>query len=116
MSVAIQRVREMGSFLDTRGFLYYQLGDLPAARHDMQRAVDVCQWSCRAEPWMIDAVKHQILDIRELKKDERRNQRSLAVVHYHRMLVHEALGRQEEAAQDRARVVELGCEPGEHLF
>ncbi len=56
------------------------------------------------------------MDIREITRREHRDKRSLAVVYYHRMLVHEALGRQEEAAQDRARVVELGCEPGEHLF
>ena len=116
LSVAIQRVRNIGNCLDTRGYTYYQLGDLQAARRDMQRAVDICQWSCTAKPWLLDAEKHEIMDIRERKKDEHRCERSLAVVYYHQMLVHEALGKQKEAARDRARIMELGCEPGEHLF
>ncbi len=49
LPAAMQRVRDIGNCLDTRGFIYYQLGDLQAARRDMQRAVDICQWSCTAQ-------------------------------------------------------------------
>ena len=43
-------------------------------------------------------------------------QRSIAVLHYHRGLVYERLGRQDEADADYRRVRELGFEPGDDLF
>ncbi len=116
LPAALARVHEIGTYLDTRGYLRLQLGDLPEARRDMQRAVETCQWACRAMSWLFDAQKYMFRDIREFRREQRQMQLSLAVVYYHQMLVHEALGRQEEAARDRARVVELGYEPGEHLF
>ena len=39
-----------------------------------------------------------------------------AVLLYHRMLLLEKMGNQEAADQDRAKIRQLGFEPGEHLF
>ncbi len=113
---ALQRVAASGQVLDTRGFLYYRLGDFDAARRDMQYAVETMQWACEAMKWIIEAEKYVRPDLRPLQESYRGMQHSLAVVSYHRMLVHEALGKDTEAAKDRAHVIELGYEPNDQLF
>ena len=116
IDVAIDRVADVGNAIDTRGFLLYRLGDLAAARRDLDRAVAAGQVVCRAMPWLIDAIKHKVTDLRPLRQEARLAQFSLAVITYHRMLVLEALGMSDAAAADRATIVQLGFEPGAHLF
>ena len=52
----------------------------------------------------------------DLKMAKRRVPRDKAVFLYHRMLLLEKMRNQEAADQDRARIHQLGFEPGPHLF
>jgi hypothetical protein len=61
-------------------------------------------------------MKHYVSDIRPLLQEDRQYRRTLAVVTYHRMLVLEAQGKQQEAEEDRQRIRDLGYEPGDQLF
>jgi tetratricopeptide (TPR) repeat protein len=106
---AMQLAGENYARLDTRGFLYYRKGDLERAIGDLNNAVEF------AEAGFKDAVigssdprvRKQILTL--LKKN-------LAVIRYHRALIHDARGDREKADADRRRVRELGFEPSENLF
>lgn len=116
LPVAVDRVTDVCNVVDTRGFLLYRLGELSAARHDLDRAVAAAQALCDAMPWLIEVVRHQVTDLRPLQRQIRQLEHSLAVITYHRLLVLEGLGLSELAAADRATIVQLGFEPGDHLF
>ncbi|MHB8971632.1 MAG: tetratricopeptide repeat protein [Pirellulaceae bacterium] len=116
LSTAIERVSGCASVLDTRGFLLYKLGALDAAYGNVQYAAEACERVCQAMPGMIESTKHFVSDIRPLAREERRYQRTWAVVIYHRMLVLESQGKQLEAAQDRQKIRDMGYEPGDQLF
>ncbi len=113
---AAARLRVLSGFLDTRGFVHYRLGNLPAARRDLQYAIEIAEWLNRADPWITEAHKHYVTDERELRKLAHLTQRNLAVLYYHQLLIHEALDRTDDAERDRARLAELGYEPSEDLF
>ena len=113
---AIERVSGCAGVLDTRGYLLYKLGALNAAYDNLQYAVEASEQVCQAMPGRIESAKHFVSDIRPLVREERRYQRTWAVVSYHRMLVLEAQGKQQEAEQDRQKIRDLGYEPGDQLF
>ena len=113
---AVERLQMAGNMLDTRGFLHYQLGNMTAARRDMQHAISIINTLCDTFAWQTEAMKHRVVDIRPVLLQEPVIQEGKAVMYYHQMLVHEALGRKEAAALDRAKVIELGFEPNEQLF
>jgi tetratricopeptide (TPR) repeat protein len=116
LSTAIERVSGCAGVLDTRGYLLYKLGTLNAAYDNLQYAVEASERVCQALPGRIESMKHFVSDIRPLVWEERRHQRTWAVVIYHRMLVLEAQGKQQEAEQDRQKIRDLGYEPGDPLF
>ena len=116
LTKAIQRVMSASNTLDTRGFLYYQMGDLSAARDDLVKAVEMAEWAEKAFPWYIESKKHTILDMRTLERGRELKGLTTAVTRYHRMLVYEALGMKEEANKDRKAILAAGHEPGDHLF
>jgi hypothetical protein len=57
-----------------------------------------------------------VIDKRAEQLDFARRSQVVAVIRYHRALVLDSLGQQAEAEKDRQRVVDLGFEPGDHLF
>ena len=61
-------------------------------------------------------LKHEVDDLRPLLLARERQELVAAVIHYHRMLAYEALGKMPEADVDRQKILELGFEPGPHLF
>jgi hypothetical protein len=116
LSTAIDRVSSCASFLDTRAFLLYKLGALDAAYDNLQLAWEASQRLCQVSSLRIESMKHYVSDIRPLLQEDRQHRRTLAVVTYHRMLVLEAQGKQQEAEEDRQRIRDLGYEPGDQLF
>jgi tetratricopeptide (TPR) repeat protein len=116
LPTAVSRVNGCANVLDTRGYLYCKLEEWAAAREDLQRAVQAMQWVYQAMPWLIEASKNYVSDIRPLVQEQRQQKRSLAVITYHRSLVLQALGMQQEADQDRQKIRDLGYEPGDDLF
>ncbi len=116
LRTAFDRVHDVSMFLDTRGYLYYQLRDFDAALNDLELAVPAAEAVVLGGPWRLDLDKHNMSDVRPALRQQEELKRALAVITYHRALVFEALGLQREAQQDRDRVRELGYEPDERLF
>ncbi len=114
--VAFERLQVTSNMLDTRGFLHYQLGELPAARRDMQRAITIIDLLCKHFAWQVEALKYEIVDLRRVTAVKRSMLEGKAVMYYHQMLVHQALGREQAAVRDREVVVELGYEPNDQLY
>jgi tetratricopeptide (TPR) repeat protein len=114
--VAVERMQMAGNMLDTRGFLHYRLGNMAAALRDMQQAISIIDTLCDTFAWQTETMKHRVVDIRPVLLAAPVLQEGKAVMYYHQMLVHEALGRKEAAEADRAEVIELGFEPNEQLF
>ena len=114
--LAIQRVMSGLTTLDTRGFLYYQLGDFESARSDVEKAVEMSEWIEKAFPWYVESRRYTILDMRPLMIAQEGHAFTTAVIRYHRMLVYESLGMKKEAEEDRRTICESGFEPGDSLF
>lgn len=101
--------------LDTRGYVALQLGQLALARRDLDAAVggveqELAQLTAAMNEQ--DAMRMEMQPLRELWKAHRH---TVAVVRYHRALALEQLGEAVLAAEDYARIRDLGFEPGEHL-
>lgn len=108
---AIRRTGENFPMLDTRGFLYYRNGDLDRALKDLDWAVKFAEDSA-----LVDAGQLPIADRRYKKLADQEEAAMLAVIRYHRGLVHAARKDQTQAEADFRRVRELGFEPNEELF
>lgn len=117
LKVAVWKQR-LGAFLDTRGFVRYQLGQFAAAEEDLNQAVKL------VEPEVNDllSIKSQLVKRSRNEREAERKylaeaRQTLAVLVYHRGLNRQKLGREVQAKQDFARVRELiGKEPDESLF
>jgi len=133
---ALELVPNEANILDTRGYIYFAKGDYDAALVDLNKAMPVLDDEVAAAT--ILAKKHSMPAI--FRKTTKRlpkgflesplfdrsgdaeairtsRAQAAAVVHYHRSLVLDALGRKGEAAKDRAMVkVLIGREPDESLF
>jgi tetratricopeptide (TPR) repeat protein len=116
LSRAVQRVESVASYLDTRGYIYVRLADPASAIEDLEHAVTLIQWVRQAFPWHLDFIRHEILDIRPLLLAQEKYYFTEAVIRYHRMLAYEASGKKDLAARDREAILDLGFEPGPHLF
>lgn len=106
------------AYIDTRGYLRYRLGDNEAALRDLTTAVDLAE---AGNNYFRHSAYYQGLLGYPTSPDEARYKQhksdmSLAVLHYHRALALEALGRNDEAEAELDRVRELGFEPGPELF
>jgi tetratricopeptide (TPR) repeat protein len=113
---AIDVVGRHPAYLDTRGYLYCQRGDLQQARADFDAALDGYEAIDGQLSKGMQSIKNQVVDLRKLDKDLREQKLTLAVIHYHRALLMQKLGQQKAAEDDFKRVKELGYEPNEHLF
>lgn len=103
------------AILDTRGYVYFLRGKHEAALEDLNQAVEA---SSRALESVQAQASQTTGTFQELEAKEQRQQlqKALAVMLYHRSLVHDALGNEDDAVADRAHVRELGFEPNERLF
>jgi tetratricopeptide (TPR) repeat protein len=113
---AIRIMGEKHEFIDTRGFLYYRDGDLERALNDLNRAVDMGEEEYTQWLELTNKGRLGSSDRRELDLQARERARPVAVIRYHRALIHEGLGHKEQATNDYKRVRELGFEPNDELF
>jgi tetratricopeptide (TPR) repeat protein len=111
---AVRLVGQDGAILDTRGFIHYLRGDLESAIADLDLAVKKIEAGFK--PQLRDHETRQYVDRRTAEANLRKAAQSVAVIHYHRALVYDALGKPGEAETDRRRVRELGFEPDDNLF
>ena len=105
------------AFLDTRGFIYYQMGKYELALKDFDPAVNELEAVIK----FLDANSAQLRrvspDIRKYEVGIRERNEEIAPIYYHRALAHEKLGHAAAAAADRKRVRELiGRDGDEKLF
>ena len=111
------RIRgETFELIDTRGYLYYRDGDLDRALNDLNRAVEIAEEEY--EQWLKESKQGRmgLSDDREMQLQSRQQAKPVAVIRYHRALVHQALKHSDDAATDNKRVRELGFEPNDELF
>lgn len=102
-------------YLDSRGFVHYRLNQLAAARRDLDQAIRMSDALDRAYPWLLEARRHLISDIRRYTANQRLLRENLATLLYHRMLTLQALGQESLAERDRQRIIQLGYQPSDAL-
>ena len=98
--------RSLATTLDTRGFVQYRLGNLPAAQADLDEALELFVRYCRGleAMWLTaDPGSHRF--IRTWLDDERA---SLGELYYHRSLIRTGLGEHRGAARDLERARDCG--------
>jgi tetratricopeptide (TPR) repeat protein len=134
VNTALNSAEEHPAYLDTRAYIYYRLaqaasGDeaqelLAKGLADMDPAVKTMDKfvaaSRAAEPLPAPAMRARSARpkaMREMEPSYENTARSSAVMHYHRALILEGLGRKKEAQAERAVAKRLtGREPDETLF
>jgi tetratricopeptide (TPR) repeat protein len=105
------------AYLDTRGFIYYQMGKYDLALKDLNPAVSDEEKLLQVVHANSALERRAAPDIRKYEIQHRKENESCAVIHFHRALIHEKLGNTSAAAADRKRVRELiGREGDEKLF
>lgn len=104
---AIELAGAHPSFLDTRGYLLHLLDRNDEALAEMTKALTSSEQDKR------DFLRHQLnrLDARQFERRLQTYNEDLAVMFYHRSLIHEKLGREKEAAEDLAKANEYGYDP-----
>jgi tetratricopeptide (TPR) repeat protein len=108
---------DIAAYLDTRGYLYYLAGDLTAAEGDLQRAVELAEKALDLlKP--VDPEESKLTGRDALIRQQRQRalQQALAVMLHHRGLVHDALGRKEQAEEDLRRADQLGYSPEDGVW
>lgn len=101
----------MAAEIDTRGYLYYLTGDLEAALEDANQAISESEESYKQDRAMLMNYLKQTAAILEVQFSLRRLDESLAVLYYHRGLVHDALGNKDDAQRDFTKAVKKGYDP-----
>jgi tetratricopeptide (TPR) repeat protein len=93
---AMAMVRRNPEYIDTRGYLYHLLGKQDEALKDLNHAI---------------ALTMRNKDELNSAQDDERFAHNLAVMHYHRALVHQASGKTKEANADMDLAKKLGYDP-----
>jgi tetratricopeptide (TPR) repeat protein len=115
-TAATQALSSNAAILDTRGWVYYHRDQLEKALQDTDHAVESAEWHLKAADWMQQVNRHSTVDLRRQAEARYELSRGVAVIRYHRMLVLEKMDRMKRAAEDRARIEQLGFEPNDDLF
>ncbi|HEY6565610.1 MAG TPA: hypothetical protein VIY86_14065 [Pirellulaceae bacterium] len=101
----------LAGMLDTRGYVNYLLGDLPAALDDMEQAVKLMESDIERQLAQIRLQRDEEIDPRPSRQLEQDLRETRAVLYHHRGLVYRALGRSGEADADLRHAKELGYDP-----
>lgn len=105
--------RDTAAYIDTRGYIYYLLGNYPAALADMDRAV----WLARNEAnRMTELLITHNIPPAVARRARRLIDEQLAVIYTHRGMVREKMGMFAEARADIELGRELGYNPDRGVF
>lgn len=110
-----QQLTYIAGFLDTRGALATKIKNWRRAKSDLDAAI---QAAYLARAISLDtglANSPTVVDHRVIRELELANDHALAVYHYHRALLLEAMQDQNAASPDLSAVQMLGQEPGPEL-
>lgn len=113
---ALEMEGENAAYLDTRGFIHWQLGHFDAALRDMDKAVREMEAMFERDREQVERLRSITVDARSIELEFEKRKRGLAVLLYHRGLVYQSLGDEKSAETDLQRVRELGFEPSPKLF
>jgi len=103
------------TILDTRGYIYYLRQKHSEALRDLNRAVEAVETEIASFERRVQEGAEMFSEL-AVQRQRNENRETLAVILYHRSLIHDALKNPSEAEKDRARVRELGFEPNDQLF
>jgi len=105
------------AILDTRGFIYYQMGKYDLALRDIDPAANEIAAALAALHRDSGLERRAMPDLRKFEVAVQQRNEDVAPIFYHRALVHEKLGHTAAAEADRKRVKELiGRDGDESLF
>jgi tetratricopeptide (TPR) repeat protein len=110
---AVRREPRSPMFLDTRGYIFYRLGELGKASDDLDVAVDRFRQIWESEIRRDNEERRNRLITRDLKERRQQLDRAMATLLYHRLLVHDALLDEQAAAADEAEIRALGFDPND---
>lgn len=104
---ALDMANNVAEYLDTRGYLYCLTEDYAKALADLDPAIE-----------QIELKYNQRRHSRFLRHRAEANQlrESLAVMYYHRSLVHKGMKNEEKASDDTLRAAEFGYDPKNGVF
>lgn len=118
VNAALEFLPDDPMILDTRGFLLYRLEKYDEALEDMDKSIAGLKSELAAltDETKVEPHKRRLGMASDRQSIETRKQ-GLAVIHYHRALVLQKLGRSADAEKDLAIARKLiGREPDEKLF
>jgi tetratricopeptide (TPR) repeat protein len=113
---ALEMEGENAAYLDTRGFIHWQLGNLDDALRDMNKAVEEMEATFESGRQQVERIRSITVDSRSVELEFEKQKKGLAVLRYHRGLVYQSQGNEQAAEADFKRVRELGFEPSSKLF
>ena len=88
------------TYLDTRGVIHYRMGNYEQALLDMEAAVSDTQVHYASQVRQLDWERQLSHDQKTFDQQVELMRHNLAVMHYHRGQVYEAIGRHDAAERD----------------
>lgn len=102
------------AYLDTRGYLLYLLGSYESALADLEQAVTLAE---DEKQWSIERVRQgNRLAEGAVRRWERSQNETLAVLYHHRGLARQKLGKDDAAQVDLRRAEKLGYNPAQGVM
>ena len=99
--------------LDTRGFIYHQMGDEKKALADLDKAIALAE---KEKDQRLDQLYKNGVDEKQVGRLTKRLQENLAVMYHHRGLVYQKLGDTTKASADLQQGDRWGYNPAEGVF
>lgn len=104
--------RTRWTYLDTRGYVHFLLGNLDKALADLDQAIETGEEQKRE----ILLKQGRMRDGRQLHNRIKKHSEGLAVLYHHRGQIHEKLGHADQAKADLARGDRLGYNPDAGVY
>lgn len=98
---------DQSSTLDTRGCIYYLLGDTSKSIADLDRSITLITAELANARTQVNGDPRQI----NLKLQLREMEYGVAVIYQHRMKAHQKAGNDELSKKDRQAIIDLGYKP-----
>ncbi len=116
LAFGVLESEDLYSLRDTRGYLYFLTGNYQAARKDLDYAVRQGRIAYSIEMDMLNQPERTVSIDRQLRFETRSRKEGLAVLFYHRGLLHERLGYERKAKEDLHTALEYGYDPSRGIW